>query len=244
MKIPEDVSSILDKNPPATMRIYSMFDDKQENVKYFLNKSAIIVHSWSVGIYAEELDHLSPLLSKVPQRNNIFLNGIPTKLLPILEEAFPKINVTDPCHIWTLEDPPEKISPLESLTKSDAPFIDKNWSYHSDDSRWYITHCIENYPSAVIRDEKKKPAGWGFSYSESPFHVNMGGLLVLPSFRRQGYARKITVDLSTKIFQSNKKPLVHVHKTNQASQNLLKDLGFVEGEEVFFGNIEFEESAK
>ena len=244
MKIPEDVNSILNKDPSATLRIYSMFDDKEENVKYFINKSAIIVHSWSLGIYTKELNHLSPLLSKVPKINDIFLNGIPTRLLPLLEESFYKIIVSDPCHIWTLEEFSSLDSPLESLTKDDAPFIDKNWSYHSDDSLWYIKHCIENYPSSVIRDEKEKPAGWAFSYSKSPFHVNMGGLLVLPSFRRRGYGRKITNDLSSKIFQSGKKPLVHVHKTNTASQNLLSNMGFVKGEEVFFGKMQFEQSTE
>jgi predicted GNAT family acetyltransferase len=70
----------------------------------------------------------------------------------------------------------------------------------------------------------------------------MGGLLVLPPFRHQGYARKITIDLSTKIFQSGKKPLVHVHVTNHASQNLLQSLGFIKGKKIFFGKIQFEES--
>ena len=240
MKIPEDVKNILDRNPALTMRIYSMFDDKEENIQYFTNKSAIIVHSWGLGIYAEEIDDLLPLLPRVPETNNIFLNGIPIELLPFLEEVFPKIIVTDPCHIWTLEEPPMENSPLESLIKQDAPFINQNWSYRRDDSLWYISHRLENYPSSVIRDEKNKPAGWAFTYSKSPYHVNMGGLLVLPPFRRLGYARKITMDLSSKIFQLGKKPIVHVNITNIASQNLLESLGFARGEEVFFGKILFE----
>ncbi|MHA2166862.1 MAG: GNAT family N-acetyltransferase [Candidatus Hodarchaeales archaeon] len=241
MKVSKDVNSIINKDSSVTTRIYSMFDDKEENVRYFINKSAIIVHSWSLGIYTKELDHLSSLLSKVPKINNIFLNGIPTRLLPLLEESFYKIIVSDSCHIWTLQDSIDQQSYLENLSTLDSPFIYKNWSYHNDDSLWYIKHCIDNYPSSVIRDEKEKPARWAFSYSESPYHVNMGGLLVLPAFRGRRYGRKITIDLSSKIFQSGRKLLVHVHISNQASQNLLKNLGFVEGEEVFFGRIQFEE---
>ncbi|MHA1207409.1 MAG: GNAT family N-acetyltransferase [Candidatus Hodarchaeales archaeon] len=247
MKIPNDVISILNRDSALTMRIYPMFEaileESKHDIEYFINKSAIIVHSWSLGMYAEDPDHLSPLFAKIPRINNIFLNGIPTKLLPLLEDSFPKIIVSDPCHIWTLESPPSSQPPLESLNKADALFIDKNWTYHSDDSFSYISYCIENNLSSVIRDEERTPVGWAFSYSNSPYHVNMGGLLVLPPFRRQGYARKITIDLSTKIFQSGKKPLVHVHTTNYASHNLLKSIGFTKGEEVFFGRIQFEESS-
>ena len=248
MTIPNDVISILNRDPALSMRIYPMFDvafsDKEHFLQYFVNKSAIIVHSWSLGMYAEDPDHLIPLLPKIPVTNNIFLNGIPTKLLPILEDSFHKIIVSDPCHIWTLEGPSSQQSPLEDLTKNDASFIDKKWTYHSDDSFLYISHCIKNQRSSVIRDEMGKPAGWAFSYSNSPYHVNMGGLLVLPPFRRQGYARKITLDLSSKIFQSGKKPLVHVHTTNYASQKLLQNLGFIKGEEIFFGRIQFKESTE
>lgn len=246
MKIPRDVITILNRDPALTMRIYPMFDefgDEKRSIQYFINESAIIVLSWGLGMYTEDPDHLFTLLTEIPITNNIFLNGIPTKLLPLLEDSFPKIIVSDPCHIWTLEDPPSSQSPLESLTKADAPFVDKNWTYHSDDSFSYISHCIETNLSSVIRDEGK-PAGWAFSYSRSPYHVNMGGLLVLPPFRRRGYGRMITIDLSSKIFQSGKKPLVHVHTTNHASQNLLKNIGLIKSEEVFFGLIYFGESSE
>jgi hypothetical protein len=162
MKIPEDVRSILDMDPALTMRIYSMFEG--ENTQYFVNTSAILVHSWSSGMYAKNIDDLLPLLKHIPKANNNFLNGISNEILPLLEKSFPKIIVSDPCHIWTLQDPPSHQSPLESLSNIDSPFIDKNWSYHSDDSLWHVNNCIENNPSSVIRDDEGKLAGWAFSY--------------------------------------------------------------------------------
>ena len=237
MKILKDVISILNRDPALTMRIYSMFDDKKRNIQYFINKSAIIVHSWSLGMYAEDPEDIIPLLQKIPSDKKLFLNGIPRNLLPIIQDQFSpdRLDISDECHLWTLEESPDEIL-CESLTHEDAPYVNKQWAYRSENSLGFIKWCLKTLPSSVIRDQNK-PAGWSFCYSRSPYHMNMGGLLVLPQFRRKGYGRRITIDLSTKVFQCDRKPLVHVHITNHASQKLLKGLNFIQGEEIVFGSI-------
>ena len=106
--------------------------------------------------------HIFPTFEQIdenkPLNYNIFLNGIPSNLLPILEDSFPKIVGTDPCNIWILEKKPRSSDDITSLEERDAPFSDKNWAYHSDDSLWYISHCIKSYPSSVIRDSEGNPA--------------------------------------------------------------------------------------
>ena len=54
----------------------------------------------------------------------------------------------------------------------------------------------------------------------------------------------ITIDFYLKFIKLEKKPVIHVHTTNHASQNLLKSIGFTKGEKVFFGRIQFEESSE
>ena len=67
MKIPNDVISILNRDSALTMRIYPMFEaileENKHDIEYFINKSPIIIHSWSLRRYAEDPDHLSPLFA-------------------------------------------------------------------------------------------------------------------------------------------------------------------------------------
>jgi ribosomal protein S18 acetylase RimI-like enzyme len=137
--------------------------------------------------------------------------------------------------LWTLEESPNKIL-CDSLSEKDATYVNEHWNYRSERSIDYITWCLRTFPSSVIY-EQNKPVGWSFCYTQSPYHINMGGLIVLPEFRRKGYGQQITIDLSTKVFQCDRKPILHVNRTNHASQLLLKGLNFVQREEMVFGKI-------
>jgi hypothetical protein len=233
----EEITRSLEMNPRANMRFYSMLNQDKDTYQIYLNKSAAIIISWSIGLCAQAENDLIPLLKYIPTNKRMFLNGIEKRFLPILERTGFDVEIKDDRHIWILDTQPKEPQKLDSLSLGDAQFIDNNWIYHSKKSINYIRWCIESLPSSVIRNKNGKPTAWAFSYTESPQFINMGGMLVLPEFRLKGYAQHVTKDLSIKVFKRKKKPLVHVRTDNIASINLLKKLHYTRQEQIIFGHI-------
>ncbi|MHA2174897.1 MAG: GNAT family N-acetyltransferase [Candidatus Hodarchaeales archaeon] len=231
------VEHFIAKNPDIGMRLFSLLEE--QSVAIYSNLSALLVHSWGIGIYAENPEDIVPLLSKIPSDKRLFLNGISKTLLPILQrELTPeRIEIIDETNLWTLEEPITDYKPLDSLNLADVEIVNENWAYKSETSISHIEHFIKKYPSSVVRDSSDNPIGWSFCYSSSPHYINMGGLIVIPSHRRRGYGRLITLDLSSKVFLLGKKPLVHVHIANNKSHSLLRQVGFQRGAEIIFGRI-------
>jgi hypothetical protein len=231
------VEHFIAKNPDIGMRLFSLLEE--QSLAIYTNNSALLVHSWGIGIYAENPEDVVPLLSNIPSNKRLFLNGISKSLLPILQrELTPeRIEIIDETNLWTLEAPITDCKPLDSLNLTDAEIVNDSWAYKSKTSISHIKHYIKEYPSSVIRDSSDNPVGWSFCYSSSPHYINMGGLIVLPSHRRRGYGSLITLDLSSKVFLLGKKPLVHVHISNNKSHSLLRQVGFQRGAEIIFGRI-------
>lgn len=232
------ITRILETNPRANMRFYSMLNEEKDTYQIFLNKSAAIIISWSIGLCAQDEQDLIPLLKYIPTNKRMFLNGIEKRFLAILEGYGFDIEIKDDTCAWMLDTQPREPKKLDSLTLDDTQFIDKNWSYQSRKSINYIWRCIESLPSSVIRNKiNDQSIAWAFSYAKSPHFINMGGMFVLPEYRRKGYASQVTIDLSNKIFHQKRKPLAHVHTENIASNELLKKIGFTKHEQIIFGHI-------
>jgi len=235
------ILKIIDTNPVLNMRFYSMIFDPDEsttlNPLYFKYNTAIMVLSWGIGIFTRHLEDVIPLIQLIPKNRNFFLNGIEERILPLLQETFDNLIINDICHPWTFEGSFIIQETLESLTADDAEFINSIWPYRDENSIQFIERCVELLPSSVIRDNQT-PIAWSFSYSQSPYHINMGNLYVQPEHRRKGFGRRITIDLVNKVNKEDKKPLVHVHIDNEASIRLLKQLNFLKHpEKIIFGDI-------
>ncbi|MFW9991133.1 MAG: GNAT family N-acetyltransferase [Candidatus Odinarchaeota archaeon] len=236
----DEIRSILDKSPVINMRMYSLVDSLDDNpdCTCYRNNSAMLLVSWSLGMYVKYAEDIIPLLDNIPAGRDWFLNGIDARVLPELERRFPgQVTINDDCYAWTLEEAPQEIVELDSLELEDAKLINENWSYKSENSLEHIEWFISTFPSSVIRGNEGQPVAWSFIYEESPYHMNMGGLFVLPAYRQQGFARRITLDMCRKVYNKGKKPLVHVNVNNEASQSLVTKLNFVSHERVIFGRL-------
>ncbi len=235
----DEIFPIITKNPRLNVRFWDLLEFTQAQLKCYIHKSAIVIISWGLGIFADDLEDLTTLLREIKLEGTYFLPGISYQFLPALQKYFPQIDIDANCDIWILDNRPFTCPELESLTINDAPLINENWAYRDDESISYIHHCIADYPSSVIRDDKGHPMAWALCYGSSPYHMNMGYLYVLPEYRRKGLATKITADLCSKVFDLGKQPLVHVEIENLASQGHLIKLGWIKKEHVFFGNVSF-----
>jgi hypothetical protein len=235
----DQIRNILDRSPRTTLRMYELSDMLKEDwVHFYVNKSAVLCIAWSIMLWAKNEQDLIPLLKHFPtDKQQVDLFCIENRFTPFLEKHVAPITINAECDTWTLNKLLKKAPVLESLTVEDAPFVNDHWDYKSEDSLGFIRHCLESMPSSCIRNEKGQPTGMAFCYAQSPYYINMGGFKVLPEYRRQGWGRKIHLDMCNKVLAQNRKPLVHIKIDNAVSQRISKTTGFKRHERVFWGEL-------
>jgi len=235
----KQIITILDRSPRTTLRMYELAHMLKEDwVHFYINKSAVLCVAWAVMLWAENEQDLTPLLKHIPtDKPQVELFCIENRLIPFLEKHVAPVTISADCYTWTLDRLLEKAPVLESLTVEDAPFVNDNWDYKFEESLEFITHCIESMPSSCIRNEKGQPVTMAFCYAQSPHHINMGGFKVLPEYRRQGWSRKVNLDICNKVLAQNRKPLVHIRVENTISQHICQTTGFERQERVFWGQL-------
>jgi hypothetical protein len=142
-----------------------------------------------------------------------------------------------PC--WTLVAPKPKRPQggwegLEPLRWKDAPMVAKLWSLH-DNPLPHIRECIRKYPSSCVRVGGEL-AAWGGNHFVTDKAAELGFAHTRRKHRRRGYGRRITVDLTHKLYEMGLVPYCYVFKTNVASYEMCKGLGFEErGAVAWFG---------
>jgi hypothetical protein len=222
--------------------MYELADTLEEaDVHCYVNKSAILLVSWSVMLWAQREEDLIPLVKFIPtDRQEVELFCVENRFIPLLEKHAAPVTVSVECHIWTLNRLLEEAPCLDSLTAKDAPFVNDHWDYKSDRSLEFIQHCIESMPTSCIRNEEGQPVAIAFCYAKSPQYINMGGFKVLPEHRKQGLGRKVHLDMCRKVLAQNRKPLVHIKVDNTISQHICRSTNFRRYERVFWGKLDFQ----
>ena len=236
---PIKIKSLLDQAPRSTLRMYSVLNNlTDKNIEVYLHHSAILVIDYStIMFWAKKTEDLIPLFKYIPTERPLDLFCIEYRFIPLLKKHFENLEITDDCHIWILEKPPLDPPHLDSLTVEDAPYINEHWEFKDEESIYYITECLSMRPSSCVRDTEGTPIAWAFSYEESPYHIHMGALYVMKAHRCQGLGRQITLDLSTKVFNRGKKPIVHIRVENLISQHLTQKVGFEKKERIIYGKL-------
>ncbi len=142
-----------------------------------------------------------------------------------------------PC--WTLVAPRPKRPKggwenLERLRWKDAPIVAKLWSLH-DNPLPHIRECIRKYPSACIHVDGEL-AAWAGNHFVTDRAAELGFAHTKRKYRRRGFGRRLTVDLTHKLYEMGLTPYCYVFKTNEASYNMCKQVGFEElGDVAWFG---------
>ena len=237
------VRAILDRSPRSNLRMYELVDTLEEGeVHCYVNKSAILLVSWSTMLWAQREEDLIPLVKFIPkdqQETELFC--VENRFIPLLEKHVAPVTVSVECHIWTLDRLSEEAPRLDSLTAKDASFVNDHWDYKSDRSLEFIQHCIESMPTSCIRNEEGQPVAIAFCYAQSPQYMNIGGFKVLPEYRKRGLGKKIHLDMCRKVLKQNRKPLVHIRVDNTISQHICRSTNFKRHERVFWGKLDFQE---
>jgi len=236
------IRAILDRSPRATVRMYELIDMlEQDWVHCYVNDSAVLFVAWSVMLWAEKEEDLVPLLKFIPKdQREVELFCTENKFIPLLEKHVAPVTISADCHVWTLDKLLEEAPALDSLTVEDAPFVNDNWDYKSEQSLEFIRHCIESMPTSCIRNEQGQPIAMAFCYGQSPHHINMGGFKVLPEHRKRGLGKKVNLDICNKVLARNRKPLVHIKIDNTVSQHICQSTNFKRNERVFWGKFDFQ----
>jgi len=177
--------------------------------------------------------------------------AVPLELLPkapFMSSAAPKevfeqmkkmyvMSWKSPC--WTLVAPrPDRPTGgwegLGPLRWKDGPMVAKLWRLH-DNPLPHIRECIKKYPSACIRVEGEL-AAWGGNHFVTDMAAELGFAHTRRKYRRRGFGRRITLDLTHKLYEMGLVPYCYVFKTNDASYRMCKGAGFEEREDVaWFG---------
>lgn len=118
-----------------------------------------------------------------------------------------------------IQDDEEGIIPL---TADMAPYIHENYEYKHIMSVDYIRERILKGHAFGVMDNGIL-AGWAMTHEEG----TMGILTVLPSFRRKGYAKKVTAALVKSLRAQGNPCIVHIVKGNTPSLTLSYKNGMV-----------------
>ncbi|MHA1450182.1 MAG: GNAT family N-acetyltransferase [Candidatus Hodarchaeales archaeon] len=237
-KNPEKILEILNKSPRSCLRMYSVLDHlKEDKVEVFINGTAILIKTWSLMLWAEREKDLIPLLQYITPNDPLHLHCVEYRLLSQLKNYFKVIDGIDECNCWELTELVGEPPHLDSLTLDDATYVNDRWEFKSEHSLDFITACLTEMPSSCYRADEGKPVAYSFCYGQSPGHINMGGLIVDPEYRRRGMGKNLALDLSLKVLLRGKKPVVHIRVDNDISMKLSQQTGFERKEKVFWGKI-------
>lgn len=233
-----DILKIFEKSPRNCLRMYSVLDYiNEDELEIYINKTAILIKTWSLMVWAENENDLIPLLENITADGPLHLHCVEYRLLPVLKEYFKSIDNIDKCYSWEMNELAVEAPQLDSLTKEDIPYVNDRWEFKSEHSLGFITECLIKMPSSCYRDDQGKPIAYSFCYGQSPEYINMGGLTVEPEYRRRGMGKNVTLTLSNKVLNAGKKPLVHIRVDNGISMRLSAAAGFEKKEKVFWGHI-------
>ncbi len=204
--------------------------------KLWFTGQALLLQDWALHLYGDEQQLYSLLKELPPGKYEFFATA--EEYMPLLQKVFQGIETETLSDIYVLKEddfPRDQVESLDNLTEEDVDLVDANWDYRFDGSRDFFLNAITSYPSSAIRIDDKL-AGWAVCYSATDDMANLGSLRVLQPWLRQGWGRKIALDLAAKVLDSGRTPMVQILTTNTASQNLSCSIGFKAlGQHIFWG---------
>ncbi len=125
----------------------------------------------------------------------------------------------------------EDINPSK-LKVTDANKVFTNSNYSAYTNPVYIAGQIANGPSAGVRLNGSL-VGWALTHDDTA----LGMIHVLDNYRRKGIARALVVSLIQQVRQSNRIPFTYVEHSNEASNGLVRSLGFVPDRNVHWVKV-------
>ena len=129
---------------------------------------------------------------------------------------------------------------LESLTLSDATYVNDNYEYKNSNSLAKIEEAIRNRPSSCLRIDGKI-----VSFVLLHDDDSIGYMYTLPEYRGKGYAYKLAKDIINKTLDTGRLPYIQIVQGNDKSKQLALKLGFEKhGEVHWFGVVRLGESFK
>ncbi|KAI8073075.1 hypothetical protein BC940DRAFT_329816 [Gongronella butleri] len=182
-------------------------------------------------LYEKSVQALEPIMKQLMQENNgeIFMHGVNTLWHPLFSCLF-DVDFYGPCLTFVrdvndLDAPIDTKYTVTSLEDEDVDEVVQRNKILYD--REYVLDCCKL--SVALRDNDK-PIAWAFTHRD----VAIGGLHVIPEYRRQGLASVVTTHLMKRhadFFAKTDPAHPHyiasiVESTNPASQALFDHLGF------------------
>ncbi len=233
---PEKLANLLAKDEIIHLNIkwtielideYELFVDNRETPQgYVLQK-----RDWNI-FYADNEEAEKILLADLLDK--------PQKFAGVMEEAYEaiarrrEIDWQEKCFLYfldpddfTYQEPEHEV---DNLKPADAKIVDQHYTYRNPDSLDYIKKCIDNFPTAVVRDEKDQPLSWALVREDG----SLGIAYTKKDYRRQGLALSVNTELTKRAIEFGLKPYVHIVIDNFPSQRLAESLGFKRYCKVFW----------
>ncbi|MBN1990957.1 MAG: GNAT family N-acetyltransferase [Bacteroidales bacterium] len=125
----------------------------------------------------------------------------------------------------------ENINPSK-LKVTDANTVYLNSNYNTYTNPVYIAGQIANGPSVGVRSNGKL-VGWALTHDDTA----LGMLHVMDDYRRKGIARALVTSLIGQIREKGCVPFTYVEHSNEASNTLVRSLGFVPDRNVHWVKV-------
>lgn len=119
--------------------------------------------------------------------------------------------------------------PLPDIPLEHAATVAKYWTFEGDWTLPYIQSSIERGLSSM-KFIDGQPVAWAAIQDDGA----LGFMHVRSEYRRHGYATEVTFDLIRKYREAGRVPFVHILRTNQASIELAKSVGFELLKEIYW----------
>jgi hypothetical protein len=226
---------LLDRDPIANgILIQVLFFEKLKYKVWRQGNSVVAVRGGHV-LFAGDWDGVDVPFEILPRRP-FMASAAPIEVYHKVRMKY-VMDWKSPC--WTLVAPrPNRPKggweEMEPLRWKDAPLVAKLWSLH-DNPLPHIRECIRKYPSSCVRVDGEL-AAWGGNHFLTDKAAELGFAHTRRKYRRRGYGRRITIDLTHKLYEMGLVPYCYVFKTNEASYNMCRQAGFEErGDVAWFG---------
>lgn len=121
---------------------------------------------------------------------------------------------------------------LESIQITDLEMINDLYTYKDEESLEAIRENILERPSSIYRVN-----GLGVAWVMVHRDGSIGIMFVKDSYRNQGLAYQLTLDVLHKVKAENKIPFIHINVENKPSLALAKKCGFTKYKNIFWYGI-------
>lgn len=228
-KTSKAIIDYLNRNRIVNLNIIGIIENEPEAEIYVDNEESpnivLVRHGYYNYIYTEDDELLDEMLETLFKNNFYGFSGIYKPLAQKIRKRY-LVNWESKCTLYYLPEENLDLSliknPVKSIDLKDAKVVDDFYTYRYPGSIEKIKKDIINRPSSAVYINGDI-ASWVLIHNDN----SMGIMYTKDTYRKNGYAVDVSIDLASKIIDLGKTPFLQIVEGNTMSPNLAAKCNFV-----------------